>query len=132
MASASYSYNEYSAKRVAVGQFALGNTAATTLGTGVIIPAGAIVTNIRFMCVSAATTTGASATLGLSVSSTPLMATINLSTLSALTVCGSVAPVVAAGVYIPASAELQVLIASSATSTAAGTYNVYVDYIYVS
>ena len=34
-------------------------------------------------------------------------------------------------VYVSANGELSVNLATSATSTAAGTYNVYVDYIFV-
>jgi hypothetical protein len=127
--------NEFDARRIAVGQFALANlTAVSSIGTGIIIPAGAIVTNVRYMAISAVTNTNASAAVSLMCGLASAQITLHTTTmaaLGALTVCGSFAPAVAGGVYVGSAGELQICLATSATSTAAGTYKVYVDYIYV-
>jgi hypothetical protein len=121
--------NEYTIQRTAVGSFALANVAAT-VGSGVFIPKGAIITGIRLMSPGAVTLTNASATVVPKIGTTALAATVNMSDLPAQTVAGATALSATAGIYVPGDSELNLVIGGSGTSTAAGTYDYYVDYLY--
>lgn len=121
--------NELKVQRTAVGSFALTNGAAT-VNSGVIIPAGAIVTGIRIASPDAVTLTNASQTVVPKVGTTALAATVNVSDLPAQTVAAATALSATAGIYIPTDGELNLVCGASGTSTAAGTYDYYVDYLY--
>ena len=121
--------NEYNIKRTAVGSFALSNAAAT-VNSGVIIPKGAIITGIRLHTPDAVTLTAASATVVPKIGTTAIAATVNMSDLPAQTVPATTALATTAGIYVPADGELNLVIGASGTSTASGTYDYYVDYLY--
>jgi len=122
--------NEHVVQRTAVASFALSNAAATVT-SGVYIPAGAIITGIRICSPDAVTLTNASATVVPKVGTEALCATVNMSDLPAQTAVATTEVTAAAGKYITADGELNLVIGASATSTAAGTYDYYVDYLYI-
>lgn len=124
------SANEFSVQRTAVGSFELSNVAAT-VESGVIIPAGAIITGIRIVSPDAVTKTNASATVVPKIGTVAIAATAKIVDLPAQTVVATTAITAAAGKYITADGELNLVIAASATSSAAGTYDYYVDYLYI-
>ena len=121
--------NELLIKKTAVGSFALTNAAAT-IASGVMVPAGAIVTGIHIASPDAVTITGASQTVVPKVGTTSLAATVNVSDLPAQTVAAATALATTAGIYIAADGELNLVCGASGTSTASGTYDYYVDYLY--
>ena len=121
--------NEFNVQRTAVGSFALSNGAAT-VASGVIIPKGAIITGIRLHTPDAVTLTNASATVVPKIGTTAIAATVNMSDLPAQTVPGVTALATTAGIYVPADGELNLVIGTTNTSTAAGTYDYFVDYLY--
>jgi len=122
--------NEQVVKRTAVASFALSN-GATTLYSGVLIPAGAIVTGLRIHSPDAVTLTNASATVVPKVGTVAIAATTNISDLAAQTVPTIVALATTDGIYVPADGDLNLVIGTTNTSTAAGTYDYYVDYLYI-
>lgn len=122
--------NEQVVKRTAVASFALSN-GATTLYSGVLIPAGAIVTGIRLHSPDAVTLTNASATVVPKIGTVAIAATVNMSDLPAQTVPAITALATTAGIYVPADGDFNLVIGTTNTSTAAGTYDYYVDYLYV-
>ena len=119
--------NEFLSRRVVKGDFTIANAAATN-NTGIFIPAGAIIQGISFESTGAVTKTAASGTVVARVGSANICATVNLSTLPAQTVIASTAVALN---RIATAGELQIVEGVTGTSTAAGTYYVYVDYIYV-
>jgi len=122
--------NEFSIQRTAVGEFTLSNAAAT-LKSGVIIPAGAIVTGIRIMPLDVVTVTGATVTVNLLAGTEALCDTVAISALPAETVVATTAVTAAEGKYLVTGGELMLQVAASASSSAAGVFNYYVDYLYV-
>lgn len=124
--------NEFVVQRTAVAPLILtGSTAAFTQSSGVLIPAGAIITGIKIVAESAATKTNASQTVVPKVGTAAIGATLNVSDLPAETVCvpGTLAPT--GGFVIVTGGELNVVGGATGTSTASGTWKYYVDYIYV-
>lgn len=121
--------NEFAVQRTAIASFALANAAATVT-SGVMIPAGAIITGIRICSPDAVTLTNASATVVPKVGTVAIAATVNMSDLPAKTVVATTAVTAADGKYVTADGELNLVIGASGTQTAAGTYDYYVDYIY--
>lgn len=122
--------NEFLTSRTAYASITIPN-AATTVSTGVFIPAGAIVTGIRMNAPSAVTLTGASATVQLMVGAVSIVATSNVSALGAQTVPSVKALATTAGNYISVDSEIQLIAQASSNSAATATYQVYVDYLYV-
>lgn len=122
--------NEFLTKRTAYASIAIPN-AATTVSTGVFIPAGAIVTGIRMNAPSAVTLTGASATVQLMVGAVSIVATSNVSALGAQTVPSVKALATTAGNYISVDSEIQLIAQASSNSAATATYQVFVDYLYI-
>jgi len=121
--------NEFLAQRTAVGSFTIPSASATSnLDSGIPIPAGAIITGIRLLAPAAVTTTGASGTVQLRVSTTPIAATVNASALPAVSVPGITALLTTAGILSPGGNLNLQCQASSATAVTA-TYNYYVDYL---
>jgi hypothetical protein len=100
--------NEFTIQRTAHAAFALANVAATVT-SGVLIPAGALITGIRIGNDAAITKTNASGTVVPKIGTVAIAATVNMSDLP----------------------ELNLVIGTSATSTASGTVDYYVDYLYV-
>jgi hypothetical protein len=124
--------SEFLSKRTAVFSITIPNASATTsVGSGVFLPAGAIVTGIRWCSPSAVTLTGASATVVLRVGTNNLHATVNVSGLGASATPTSTAVTNAAGYLVPADGELNLLSQASSNSAATATYDYYVDYLYV-
>lgn len=121
--------NELVVKRTAVASFALSNGAAT-VNSGVIIPAGAIITGLRVHSPDAVTLTGAAGTVVPKVGTVAIAATVNISDLPAQTVPAISALATTAGIYC-AGGELNLVCGTTNTSTAAGTYDYYVDYLYI-
>jgi hypothetical protein len=126
---ATLNYNEFDIRRTAVFQVTLGNDAATK-GSGLIIPAGAIVTAVNIMAPGAVTTTNASATIVVNAGAIPLVATTKINALPAQTVMTNLPITAVSGLYISAAGELQVVVSASSNTACTATYNVYVDYIY--
>ena len=127
--------NEFKVKRTAVGDF-LVPLVATTVTSDVIVPAGAIVTGIRLMPPSAlygsaASSAAASATVQLFAGAEALCAAIEFKNLPAETVMATTAVTSAEGFYVATGGNLQLQVGSSVNSAASGTFNYYVDYIYV-
>lgn len=121
--------NEHMVQRTAVASFSLTNGAATVAG-GAMIPAGAIVTGIRIASPDAVTLTNASQTVVPKAGTQALAATVNVSDLPAQTVAQATALSATAGIYIQSDCELNLVCGATGTSTAAGRYDYYVDYLY--
>ena len=119
--------NDFVIKRTAYGSFTIAN-AASTHSTGCIIPAGAIITGIKFIAPSAVTLTDDDATWHVLVGAAPIAATFAIKSLPAVTTLGTTS---VAGPYIAASGELLIHEGTIVVSTAVGTYEVYVDYLYI-
>jgi hypothetical protein len=124
--------NELLIKKTAFyGPVTLGN-AATTWTSSVFIPAGAIITGARVMAPGAVTTTDASATICLYVSSTPIVSTTKINAVvGAQTIPVNMTLIQAGGVYVPATAALAVYVSASSSSACTAVVNFYVDYLYV-
>lgn len=124
--------NELLVKKTAVMDgIAIGNIAATH-NSGVFIPAGAIITGIRLMAPGAVTTTDASATIVFKVGTFPIVATTKINAaIPAQTVASIIALLTTAGVYVPATGELNLVVSASSSSSCNATIDVYVDYLYI-
>ena len=122
--------NEFLTKRTAYASVTIPN-AATTVSTGVFIPAGAIVTGIRMNAPSAVTLTGASATVQLMIGAISVVATSNVSALGAQTVPSIKAMATTTGNYITVDSEIQLIAQASNNSAATAAYQVFVDYLYI-
>ena len=137
------SKNEFMVRRVAVGNFTMpinnsANTASTLSAnvTGAYIPAGAIVTGIKFYP-GGAITNGSNfkdATINLKVG-TFVLGTNNRKASEAIlqTAVKSMSPVAADGIIVPASGQLVAHLAASdaARTGIAFDCDVYVEYLYV-
>ena len=106
------------------------SSVATTVYSGHIIPAGAIVTGIRYMLPGARTIAG-NATWGISVGTTPLVAVSAISDLGAQTIPTAYALLTAGGIYIAAAQAGELKAVAQASAGIDATINIYVDYIYV-
>ena len=124
--------NEFMANRVAKGTLTVTDiVAAATQKSDVIIPAGAIITGIRIAAADAVVVTGASQTIVPKVGTQALAATVNVKNLPAQTVPATTALSAASGIYITADGELNLVLGATATSTASGVWDYYVDYIFI-
>lgn len=137
--------NEFLIKRTAFGKFNIaatdmvaGNTASTiTKGTGAYIPAGAIVTGIRFFVAGGNTNVSklANATINVLVG-TAVLGTNNRIASDALvqTAVKSQQIVAADGFYVPATGQVILALASTdnARTGVVVDGDVYVDYLYCS
>jgi len=121
--------NQFPVQRTAVGTFALSN-AATTLASGVFLPAGALITGIHVGNKDAAVLTGAAATVVPKVGTVSLCATVAMANLPAQTTGYSTA-VSTNGMMITTPSELNLVIGATGTSTASGTFDYYVDYLFI-
>jgi len=120
--------NEFAVQRTAYGSFTLTNGSASSVHTtGEFVPAGAVITNIRFIAPSAVTLTNASGTVVPRIGTDNIAVTWNISDFSAVTVVGSTTPIA----YVANGGEFQLVEGVSATSAATGVYEFYVDYLYV-
>lgn len=124
--------NELLVKRTAVMTgVALGSVAATK-NSGAFIPAGAIITGIRIIVPGALTTTAASGTLVLKVGTVPICATtVITAAIPARTVATTIALLDPNGVYVPVTAELNVVMGTTNNSTSNITPDIFVDYLYL-
>lgn len=122
--------NDFSIKRTVVGSFSIPKSSATSnVGSGVFIPAGAIITGLRLLAPDAVTLTGAAATVQLRVGTTPIAATVAVSGLPAVSTPAVTALLTTAGVLSPGG-ELNLQCQASSASAATGTYDYYIDYLY--
>ena len=123
--------NEHLVQRTAYGSFTLNGaaTASTVHSSGVIVPAGAIITNIRWISPTAVTVTGASGTVVPRVGTDNIAATLNISDLGASRSLGTTA---VAAPYTVNGGEFQLVEGTSNNAAATATYEFYVDYLYVS
>jgi len=121
--------NQFPVRRTAVGSFALANVAATVT-SGSFIPAGALITGIRIGNKDALTIAAASGTIVPKIGTVAIAATVNMSKLPAQTIGLSTA-VLTAGMMITTSSELNLVIGTSDNATAAGTFDYYVDYLFI-
>ena len=121
--------NDFNIRRTAYGRVTLAAGSASSVhSTGMYIPAGAIITGIRWVAPGVVTLTNASGTIVPRVGTDNLCVTVNQSDLGAQTVVVTTAVVQS---YVTNGGELQIVEGVSNTSTAGGTYEYYVDYIYV-
>ena len=127
---AKLTYNENDVKRTAVLCATIGN-AATTWGSGIIIPAGALVTGVNVCALSAITTTNASATVVLNAGTVPLIATTKINALPAQTVSAALALLTTSGMYLSVGGELNLVVSASSNTACTAAYNFYVDYLFV-
>lgn len=125
--------NEFNAKRTAVAPLVVaGGTAAFTSSSGVKIPAGAIITGVRWIASNdAITVTNASQTVVPKVGTQAIAATLNVKTLPAQTVALPGTLAATGGVVIMSDGELNVVGGATGTSTGAGDWKCIVDYIIV-
>jgi len=125
--------NEFVVQRTAVAPLVCtGSTAAFTQNSGVIIPAGAIIKGITVMAANTAVTvTNASQTLVPRIGSAAIAATVCLKTLPAQTACSTTAVTAGEGFVVMTAGELNIVGGATGTSTGAGTWKYYVDYLYV-
>ncbi len=121
--------NQFAVRRSAVGSFALANVAATVT-SGVFIPAGALITGIHIGNKDAVTFADADGTVVPKIGTVAIAATVNMSGLPAQTIGASTA-VSTAGMMITTSSELNLVFGASNQSTAAGTFDYYVDYLFI-
>lgn len=122
--------NEYLAGRTVRAQFTIANAAATN-ASGIIIPCGAIVTGCRINTTGAVVLTNASGTVQIAVGGVNIVATTNIKNLGAQTVPGIIALATTNGNCLTINSEVSIIEGTTNTSTASGTYDVYIDYIYV-
>ena len=125
--------NQLLVKRCAVGDLViLGTDSAFTQNSNVYIPAGAIITGIRYIAANTAVTiVDAAQTFAPYVVSQVLAVTLDTSLLPAQTVGYAATLHATGGVIVTASGELNMRAGASGASTAAGTWKYYVDYLFV-
>ena len=125
--------NELLVNRTAVGDLVIaGGTAAFTSKSGVYIPAGAIITGIKYVAANTAVTVeNASQTVVPKVGTQAIGVTLNVKTLPAQTVGLPNTLAATGGVIIMTAGELNIVGGATGTSTGAGTWKYYVDYLYV-
>ena len=121
--------NQFTIKRTAHGSFALA-TVAATITSGAFIPAGALITGIRIAGNGAAVITDGSGTVVPKIGAVAIAATLNISDLPAQTI-GLATAVLTDGMMVTAGGELNLVMGTSNNSTASGTFDFYVDYLYV-
>ena len=121
--------NEYQINRTAYGIVDINDasSATTSIATGCIVPAGAIVTGLRINANTAAVLTNASATIVPKIGSVALAATTNMSDLPAQTVPTIVDLATTDGIHIATEGELVLDMGTTNTSTASGTFEYFVD-----
>lgn len=118
-------------KTAAFKNVTIGNIAATH-SSGVIIPAGAIITGAKLMANAAVTTTDASATIQLRVGTNSIISTTKLNAaVGAQTIPITLTLNQAGGVYVPASGELNMIVSASSVSSCSAVVDIYVDYLLV-
>ena len=125
--------NELYVEKVAVGDLVLtGGVVAFTHGTGVYIPAGAIITGVRVVAANTAISVAAGEqTVVAKVGTATIGAAIAVSDFPAQTVAlpNTLAPT--SGFVIVTAGELNLVAGATGGATAAGTWKYYVDYLYV-
>ena len=122
--------NEFTAQRTVKGTvtYLSSQAAASTFSMGVYIPAGAIITGIQIVGVSAQTLTNAAGTVQLKAGTEVLAAA---HAISAFPANGAKASTAVTATVPTVGGELNLIVQATSTSTAAGAWDVYVDYIYV-
>ena len=122
--------NEFKAQRTVKGTltYLSSQAAASTFSMGVYIPAGAIITGIQLVGVSAQTLTNAAGTVQLRAGSEVLAAAVAISGFPAN---GAKASTAVTATVPTVGGELNIICQATSTSTASGSWDVYVDYIYV-
>ena len=126
--------NQHYVERCAVGDLVILGTdvLAFTKNSDVYIPAGAIITGIRYVAANTAVTVAAaSATIKPMVGTAVIGATLCMKTLPAQTVALPLATDPALGMIVMTAGELNIVGEASNNATAAGTWKYYVDYLYV-
>jgi len=127
--------NEFVVQRTAVAPLLITSaTSAFTQNSGVIIPAGAIITGIVIEAGNdARTVTNVSQTVVPKVGTAAIAATVNVKTLPAQTACSTTAVTAAEGFVVMTAGELNIVGGATGTSavTGTGSWNYYVDYLYV-
>ena len=126
--------NEFLAKRTVKATLTFSVQDATTVSSGgVMIPKGAIVTGVKIMGTAAghANRSVASGTFQIRVGGLTVISALTEKELGAQTIPITGTLVQAGGVYIATSGEIDLIHQASANSSFTGTYDVYVDYIFV-
>lgn len=125
--------NELYVKRQAVGDLTiLGTDTAFTQASNEYIPAGAIITGVRYVAANTAVTvTDGTQEILPKVGTQPIAVTIDVSSMPARTVGYAATLHATGGVVVTASGELNMVGGASGVSTAAGVWKYYVDYLFV-
>ncbi len=123
-------YNSLNIRRTAFANITIPN-AATTVSTGVFIPKGALITNLRWVSGDAITITGASATVQVQAGTVGLHTAPAVSAMGAQTTPVSTALSIASGIALTVDSELKLVAQASSNSAATASYDFYVDYLYV-
>ncbi len=125
--------NELYVERVAVGDIVMtGATAAFTSNSNVYVPAGAIITGIRYVAANTAITVAAAEqTVVLKVGTQSIGAALAASDFAARTVGLPNTLAATGGVIVMTAGELNAVGGATGGDTAAGTWKYYVDYLYV-
>jgi hypothetical protein len=124
--------NKFEIKRTGYGRLTL-NNAATTINTGIFIPKGAIITGITWCSADAVTISATTLATGQwRCGTVALCATLNLSVIGASGIPTTTA--LTAGRLVGDNSlnnQINFICGSSVSTGATGSYDVYVDYLYV-
>jgi hypothetical protein len=124
--------NKFEIKRTGFGKLVL-NNAATTINTGIFIPVGAIITGITWISPDAVTISATTLATGQwRCGTVALCATLNLSVIGAASIPTTTA--LTAGRLVSNNSlnnQINFICGSSVSTGVTGSYDVYVDYIYV-
>lgn len=126
--------NELYVERIAVGTFVLaGETAAFTQASDVYVPAGAVITGIQIVGANTAVTVSGSPTQTVvaKVGTQAIGAALAVSDFPIQTVGAPNTLAATGGVIVMADGELNIVTGATGTTTSAGTWKYYVDYLYV-
>ncbi len=124
--------NQLNARRTAFIHHEMVDAATTNIATGVAIPAGALVVGIRMVSPDAVTTTNGSASVQLLAGTEPLALTWKALSFPDIGVIATTATLTAAGVLMASGGELKILQQASSSTAVTGSWDIYVDYLFVS
>lgn len=125
--------NELYVSKLAAGDVVMtGSTAAFTQNLGVYIPAGAVVTGLRYVAANTAVVIAAAEqTVVAKVGTQAIGAALAVSDFPAQTVGLPNTLATTSGVIVTAGGQLNAVGGATGGDTASGTWTFYVDYLYV-
>ncbi len=124
--------NQLNARRTAFIHYEATDVLVTNTALGVAIPAGALVTGIRMVSPDAVTTTNGSASVQLRAGTEALAATWKLEAMPTIGVIQTTATLTADGVLMASGGELNIVQQASSSTHVTGSWDIYVDYLFVS